>query len=85
MSAYNLTKTADRERLRRERQDEIQAIDNGLWPRNSDEHHRWSVAGKHPRDAAKYARRMCAVELDYLDDLERRLRDGDESLEGWER
>jgi len=85
MSAYNIQKKTDRDRLRRERQDELQAIQNGTWPRDSDEFHRWNIAGKNLSEAVKYARRMCAAELDYLDDLERRLRDGDKSLEGWER
>ena len=94
MSAYDLTKTADRARLRRDRQAEVAAVDAGRWPRDIDDRFRWNpsmylnpyLSSTTAADvAAKHAKKMCAAEVAYLDDVERRLRDGDPSLAGWER
>jgi hypothetical protein len=93
MSCYNFMKRADRQRLRQDREAEIQAVRDGLWPRDIDDRMRWNCKDTNPyfsaaenrRIMAEYAARMCQREVDYLDDLERRLAADDPDLVGWER
>lgn len=87
MASYNYTKAADRARSRAERQAEIDAVRKGTWPRDIDDSMRWG-ASKYFHDAqerAEYAAKMCQAEIDYLDGVERRIREGDSSLAGWEK
>jgi len=82
MSSYNLTKRADRDQLRADRQAELDAVKTGAWPRDLNDECRWNeCTSKHP---AKYAAEMCQADITYLDGVERRLRDGDPDLQGWE-
>lgn len=86
MASYNLMKRADRDRLKADRVAEIEAIDSGTWPRDLNDDMRWG-AGRHFHDKAEkatYARRMCANEVDYLRDLQRRIDAKVPDLLGWE-
>lgn len=79
MSVYNRMKQADRERERADLTDELAAIDAGTWPRTSSEALRWQ------NPDPDHVRACLVGGLDYLDDLERRLREGsDPGLTGWE-
>jgi hypothetical protein len=64
MPAYNLAKPDGREALRADRQSELDAIENGSWPRDLNDHMRWSP----PRNVAPadWAARMCKADLAYL-------------------
>lgn len=83
MASYDLTKKADRERMRSAREAERQAVLAGTWPRDTNDLMRWDP----PRgmDPARWAGEMCHNELNYLKEVDRRLAEGDPELEGWER
>lgn len=74
MSSYNLEKVADRDRIRKERAEELLAVQEGRWPRDIDDLLRWS------RRDALYAGHMCKIEIAYIDDLEKRIARGDSDL-----
>lgn len=78
-----MKKAADRAKERKARQEELEAIRNGSWPRDLNDSMRW----KHPhgRDSKDWAAHMCQTMLTYLDDLETRLAANDPDMEGWER
>jgi len=76
MAFYNLQKKLDRDRLRQERTAELNAVKNGTWPRNPNDQLRWSTPRSFPKD--KWAQEMCIADLDYLDDLERRIATGND-------
>ena len=69
----------DRSRERKARMDELARIKSGEWPLSINEMMRWYYSGP------DYAERMCVVGIDYLDNLEQRLAEGDPDLEGWGR
>jgi hypothetical protein len=77
MAAYNLMKQEDRKRMREDRLAEIQAVQNGTWPRDIDDSVRWS------KGTPEYARRMCQDGISYLDDLEFRIDSKAPDLEGY--
>lgn len=64
MASYNLTKAADRERLRVDRQAELDAVEQGIWPRDLDDLMRWTP----PRNVEPHvwAARMCQADLTYI-------------------
>jgi len=67
MATYNLTKPEDRERLRADRQAELDAIEQGTWPRDLNEFMRWNPPPSfEPR---VWAARMCRADLAYLKGL----------------
>lgn len=78
MPSYNLMKPEDRARLRQDREDELQAAVSGRWPRDLNDRMRWSVPT--PENAA----RQCQSDIDYLNQVDRRVAEGDPSLTGWE-
>jgi hypothetical protein len=78
MATYNRMKAASRVQERADLQAEIDATTTGRWPRDLDDQMRWS------EQTPEYAAKMCQGSLEYLDDLERRLAAGDETLKGWE-
>jgi len=78
MAFYNLMRAGDRQRKRARREAELAAVREGRWPRDIDDQMRWS------KGTPEYAARMCQADLDYLDDVERRIADGDPDLAGWE-
>ena len=86
MSAYNLMRRADRDRLRADRQAEIDAIDAGAWPRDTDDLLRWGASRSfHDHsEHATLARDLCAATIAYLDDLQERIAAGDPDVKGWE-
>lgn len=73
MSSYNLLKAADRERLRQDRQAELDAVENGTWPRDLNDLMRWSPPrrrdGTHTVAPAIWAARMCKLDLAYVERL----------------
>ena len=84
MTVYNRMKAADRVRERQDRQAELDAIEAGTWPRDIDDQFRWN----NPSDKytnAEWAARMCRADIDYLNDLDTRIDQGDPTLRGWER
>jgi hypothetical protein len=83
MASYDVQKKADRKRMRADRVAEQQAIRAGEWPRGDDDYMRWDPP--HGFDPARWAGERCQNEIDYLDDVERRLSEGDPELAGWER
>ncbi len=76
MPSYNLTKPADRARFRQDHADELEAIEQGRWPRDASDAVRWST-----QDAAAVAR-ACRDCIAYVDDLEARIAAG--GVEGFE-
>ena len=85
MASYNLTKKADRARMRADRMAEVAAIDAGQWPRDIDDNMRWGACRTFHDMAEKalYARQMCMTEVEYLDGVPTRIVAGE--LAGWER
>ena len=71
MSFYDIRLREDRDRLRKERQDEITALETGKWPRDTDDILRWSRTDK------KYVKRICLAEIIYLDIIEGRVKYGE--------
>lgn len=86
MSTYNLMRRADRDRLRADRQAEIDAIDAGEWPRDTDDLLRWGAdrSFNDHRGHAALARDLCATTIAYLDDLQERIGAGDPDVKDWE-
>ncbi len=78
MSSYNLTHAADRARYRVDHLDELEAIEQGRWPRDVDDALRWT------RMDPEHAARMCRAAVDYIDGLERRIAAGEAGLDGFE-
>jgi len=78
------TKRADRDKAREARQNEIAAIDGGWWPRDSNDRFRWGATKvfHSTKECAQYSRRMCLLEVDYLDGLDERIAAGE--MPGWE-
>lgn len=76
MPSYNLTKAADRVRFRQDHADELEAVEQGRWPRDVADAVRWST-----QDTAAVAR-ACRDGIAYVDDLERRIAAG--GVEGFE-
>lgn len=72
MASYNLQKKESRDRLRAERQGELDAIERGVWPRNINDKYRW-ISVPSGMTHAEYAKTMCQADLAYLNDLEGRL------------
>jgi hypothetical protein len=70
MPTYNLTKPEDRERLRADRQSELDAIEAGKWPRDTNDVMRWSPPqrrdGTYTVEPVEWAARMCRADLQYL-------------------
>lgn len=84
MPSYNLMKRESRNQLRRDRQEELKAVEQKRWPRDTNDAMRWLHCPK-SEDPAEYAGRMCRFEIEALNTLERSLSMNDPSLEGWER
>lgn len=86
MSTYNLMRRADRDRLRADRQAEIDAIDAGEWPRDTDDLLRWGAdrSFNDHSEQATLARDLCAATIAYLDDLQERIGAGDPDVKDWE-
>ena len=92
MAAYNFTKRADRDLCRAVRQTELDAVNNGVWPRDINDLMRWLhaptscfLSPAHNQDIQReYTARMCRAEIDYLDGVDRRVAEGDPELAGWE-
>jgi len=89
MASYNFMKAADRARCRADRMAEIEAVENGTWPRDIDDLLRWSNAPHLPPSEnhlvrAEHAARMCRGEVIWIDYLETRITEGDPTLVGWE-
>jgi hypothetical protein len=83
MTCYNMQRKVDRERLRLDRTSELEAIKRGEWPRDIDDTLRWK-----PRrgvEPVQHAEAMCRLDLEYLDDLDQRIRNGDADVTGHER
>jgi len=85
MSSYNLMKVAGRNALRKDRQEELNALAAGIWPRDLDEAMRWTPPRGGKYSEKQWAQKMCKDELAALSDIERRLASNDPSLKGWER
>lgn len=82
MACYNLMKPQDRARRRSRRVAELRAIENGEWPRDIEDTMRWTCPqGILP---AEWAKQMCEAEIEYLDDVDVRIRAGDPGLAGWQ-
>lgn len=79
MSCYNLMKKADREQYRADHQAELDAVNDGTWPRNINDQMRW-IQGSGP----EYAARCCKSAIEGINDTERRLAAGDPDLKCWE-
>ena len=75
----NLMRKRYRKALREDYESDLQAVQDGLWPR--DLHDRMKYSDPSPR----FATRMCLAGIAYLDDVERRLQEGDPNIVGWER
>lgn len=84
MASYNLMKKADRDRQRSNRMAEVDAIDEGRWPRDINDEMRWGATRTFYDGAEKaaYARRMCMADVAYLDGIPDRITAGE--LPGWE-
>jgi hypothetical protein len=74
MAFYNLGKRADRDRMRAERVAELEAVENGTWPRDVNDYMRWMYG------RADWAGKMCRQSIAYLDDLEKRIQARDPDL-----
>ena len=72
MAFYDLKRPEDRSRMAKERQEELSAIENGSWPRDTNDLLRWSRMEK------GYASKMCRAELAYLANLDLRIAEGEE-------
>lgn len=84
MASYNRMKAADRAREMADRMAEVEAIDNGTWPRSLDDDMRW---GPNQRfhdvtEKATYARKLCMADVTYLEAIPARVVAGE--LPGWE-
>ncbi len=77
MPSYDLTKAADRARFRQDHADELAAIEQGKWPRDTADAVRWVTTD--PEVVA----RACRDAVRYIDDLERRIAAGEAGLEGF--
>lgn len=79
----NLMKAADRQERIAQCQTALEAINQGVWPRNINDLFAWTP----PRNQSLtvYAARMYQHEIDYLRGVNMRLSQGDPSLQGWER
>jgi hypothetical protein len=92
MSSYDLTRAADRARMRADRMAEIEAVDAGAWPRNPEDEMRWLgaptssyLSATHNQEIrVAHAKKVCLLDIAYLDEVERRIQEGDSSLAGWE-
>lgn len=84
MASYNFMKREDRERCRKDRQEELDAVENKRWPRDINDTMRWLNCPV-SEAAAQYAAKMCRYEIKWLDDIEHRLSMNDPSLNGWEK
>ena len=90
MAVYNITKYADRERLRQDRQAELDACLDESWPRNLNDFMRWSrLPGNQFLSAAEDLRMQrehvadcCRQEIQYLRNISPRIVSGE--LQGWE-
>ncbi len=78
MASYNLMCRADRARYRQDHADELNAIEEGRWPRDTADVVRWVT-----RDP-KVVARACRDCIAYVDDLEARIAAGEGGLEGFE-
>lgn len=93
MASYNLLKAADRKRRRAEVVAELAATQDGTWPRDSNDVMRYvHLPQGSPYSSSdtlqkqrEYVAKLCRQELEYLDDLERRIRAGDPDVEGYEK
>lgn len=63
--------------MRKDHADELQAIEDGTWPRDINDYMRW-VGGR------AVVARVCRQVIDYLDELEVRIERGDLDLLGYE-
>ena len=92
MPSYNLQNAASRAQYRAGYEAELAAAQDGTWPRDLNDQMRWQNLPKMPYDPPEvvqaahraYVARICKQELDYLDDLERRIRAGSPDLAGYE-
>ena len=82
MSGYNLMKPADRARYKADHQAELEAVQQGKWPRDLADSLRWV---HYPTgQQAEYAGKMCRAGINYIEDLERRIAAGDPELAGYQ-
>jgi len=82
----NLMKAKDRATERAARQAELEACQDGTWPRNINDEFRWLRAPtKNRRIEREHAAKMCALSIVYLDSVDRRIAACDPDFAGWER
>jgi len=77
------SKPEDRLEERRLRLAELDAIEAGKWPRDTNDYLRWDPLGRFQKphhgaaDLSTYAKKMCLAAIGYIDDLEARLSKGE--------
>jgi hypothetical protein len=76
MPSYNLMKAADRQKYANDRQAELTSLDDGSWPRDSNDALRWS--SRHPA----YVREVVQADLNWVKGVNPRILAGE--LPGWE-
>lgn len=73
MASYNFIKAEDRARFRADRAAELEAIEAGLWPRDTNDVMRWTPPTWSDFSATEWAARQCRADIAYVDGLNLRL------------
>lgn len=76
MASFNLTKRESRLRRKEALESELAALDDGTWPRDTNDVMRWVTSDR------KRIRAIIAAEIEYLEKLPERIAAGE--LPGWE-
>jgi len=86
MASYNLTKQADRDEMKADRQAELAACEDGTWPRDLNDAMRWnpSRSSQDGLTDREYAAKMCRLEIEYIRGLDHRISIKEPGLEGFE-